>query len=88
MEPQFFQRARDVLEYTRDPETSSSTLPIVKAPPGINDIPNGFSGKNFFLDLTPVSSPLSLEPQLDKRTAAINKKYTVNFLINKNLHSP
>ena len=46
------------------PIKSWSCLPIVKDPPGINAIPNGFSENHFFLYFTPVNSPLSLEPQL------------------------
>ena len=46
------------------PITSWSCLPIVKDPPGINAIPNGFSENHFFLYFTPINSPLSLEPQL------------------------
>jgi hypothetical protein len=34
---------------------------MIYAPPGINDIPKGFSGFHFF-PLTPTNSPLSLDP--------------------------
>ena len=61
------------------PVKSSSCLPIVNEPAGIETIPKGFSLNHLYLDLTPTNSPRSFEPH--PYIMVIKNVYNIAFFI-------